>query len=139
MAEDKDSDMQGSHFDLDIRRGFTQLVYKLNGMAELCPSPTFSYLRAYSKSSSLSQKALIVEHRSAVYIVVNEQRSAKNRRLMAKIGDFEQALSPLYPSINLITRLNIVLTTPPCIQPKKWIRSPFLLTYKVVIFTLCPV
>src|SRR3989344_1380759 len=108
-------------------------------MAELCPSPTFSYLRAYSKSSSLSQKALIVEHRSAVYIVVNEQRSAKNRRLMAKIGDFEQALSPLYPSINLITRLNIVLTIPPCIQPKKWIRSPFLLTYKVVIFTLCPV
>src|SRR3990167_5583619 len=49
-------------------------------------------LRACLKSSSLCQNSLIFEHRSAVYIKVNEQRSAKNRWVMAKIGDFEQAL-----------------------------------------------
>ena len=49
-------------------------------------------LRACLKSSSLSQKILIFEHRSAVYIRVNEQWSAENRHFMPKIGDFKQAL-----------------------------------------------
>ena len=35
---------------------------------------------------------LIFEHRSAVYMRVNEQRSAENQRIMAGLGDFEQAL-----------------------------------------------
>src|SRR3990167_5234839 len=57
-------------------------------------------LRACSKSSSLCQNALIFEHRSAVYIKVNEQRSAKNRWVMAKIGDFEQALTGSQPIVS---------------------------------------
>jgi hypothetical protein len=40
----------------------------------------------------VSQNSLIFEHRSAVYTQVNEQRSGENQRIMASLGDFEQAL-----------------------------------------------
>ena len=53
------------------------------------------HLRACSKSPRLSQNSLIFEHRSAVYMRVNEQRSAKNQRIMASLGDLEQALKEL--------------------------------------------
>jgi len=50
-------------------------------------------LRACSKSSRVRQNLLIFEHRSAVYMRVNEQRGTENQRMMAVLGDFEQALS----------------------------------------------
>ena len=43
---------------------------------------------------------LIFEHRSAVYMQVNEQRSTGNQRMMAALGDFEQALSGILPREN---------------------------------------
>ena len=66
---------------------------KLDVFLQLWFSLRIANLRACLKSLSLSQKALIFEHRSAVYMGVNEQRSTKNRWFMAKIRDFKQPLT----------------------------------------------
>jgi len=81
--------------------------YKVYGIALLVLSlsnASYPSIRTCLKSLMPSQKSSILEDRSAV-LLVNEQRTAENRRFMAGIRDFKQALrttAHLKASVNIL-------------------------------------
>jgi len=81
-----------------------------------------SLLRTYLKSFSLSQKTLVFEHCSAVYIQVNEQQRTKKRCFLAKIIDFKQVLNQPAPYNVLLNTCNVPIIFIAKIPPNTWVK-----------------